>query len=201
MAHALLLASRKTAERTEQINRGEWMDLGLEAQEWTEESVLPVSVILDRAATGPARVMGIVVGQRFASQDPRCLRMRSGPEGDIHMWLGFSLRLRRTQADDYALNVNSPNPVAFVIASADAEHGLRPIGVTVSLDEAQNLDGTELRGIDESVHRVAMPPEVFRWVERFVLEHYVPRQRKGRGKKRSKALFDAEVGDWSGEEA
>jgi hypothetical protein len=46
-----------------------------------------------------------------------------------------------------------------------------------------------------------MPPEVFRWLERFVLDHYVPRKRKFRGKKRSKALFDAEVGDWAGDDA
>lgn len=179
------------------------MDAGLETQQWTDESVLPVSVIVNRPAAGAARVMGVVVGERFASQEPRCLRMRSGPEGDIHMWLGFSLRLRKPQVDDYALNINSPNPVAFVIACTDAESGLRPVQVTVSLDEAQNLDGTELRDIDESVHRVAMPPEVFRWVEHFVLDHHVPRQRKGkgRGKKRSKALYDAEVGDRAGDEA
>jgi hypothetical protein len=181
------------------------MNSGIGSPEWTELSVLPVSVIVSRpadpAVAGAARVMGIVVGERFASAETRCVRMRSGPEGDIHMWLGFSLRLRKAHVDDYALNINSPTPMAFVVGSTDPQGGLRPTQVTVSLDEAQNLDGTELRGAEESVHQVAMPPEVFHWVERFVVEHYVPRRRKGgRGKKRSKALYDAEVGDWAGDE-
>jgi hypothetical protein len=33
---------------------------------------------------------------------------------------------------------------------------------------------------DEIVETVAMPPELYRWAERFVLEHYVPEKRKKR---------------------
>jgi hypothetical protein len=177
------------------------MDVGTESLGWTDDSVLPVSVIVGRAAdpaeADEARVLGIVVGERFASGEVRSMRMRSGPEGHIHMWLGFRLRLHKAQVEDYALNINSPTPVAFVAGGADEETGFRPSEVTVSLAEAQKLDRTELRGTEESVHRVPMPPEVFRWVERFVLEHYVPRKRKARGKRRSKAVYDAEVGDWA----
>jgi hypothetical protein len=173
-------------------------------QEWTEDSVLAVSVIVGRGK-GPGgadqwRVMGVVVGERFASDEIRMLRLRSGPEGDIFMWLGYRLRLRRTKVDDYALNINSPNPVAFVVARHTPE-GLKPLQVTVSLDEAQNLDATDLRGSDETVLQAPMPPEVFRWVEQYVLEHYRPKRRKARGKQRSKAAYDAEVGDYAGDDA
>jgi hypothetical protein len=175
-----------------------------ELDEWTEDSVLPASVMVMRDLDGESetwRIGGVVVGQRFASDEIRSMRMRSGPGGDIYMWQGYQLRLRLGSVSDYALNVNSPTPEVFIVARRDAD-GLRPLLVTVSLDEAQNLDATDLRGADETVHQVPMPPEVFRWLEKFVLDHYVPRTRnKKRGKRRSKAMFDAEVGDWAGDES
>ncbi|MEX0730843.1 MAG: DUF3305 domain-containing protein [Aquisalimonadaceae bacterium] len=171
---------------------------------WGSESILPVSVMTghldnERGVRG-WRVMGVVVGDRFASDDVRSLRMRSGPEGDLYLWMGFSLRLRIPKATDYSLNIMAERPSAYVIARHE-DDGLRPLHVTVSLDEAQNLDATDLRDSSEQVYPVVMPPEVYRWVEEFVLEHYVPHKRKRRGKKRSKALFDAEVGDSAGDEA
>lgn len=167
--------------------------------EWNDDSVLPVSVIVGREAALPEgeqwRVQGVVIGQRFASEEIRCLRMRSGPEGDLYMWMGYQLRLRKASVEDYAYNVNSPTPTVFVVAKQDDEEGLRPLHVTVSLDEAQNLDATNLRNVDELVSRVAMPPEVFRWLERFVLDHYVPRKRKFSSRRGNKSVFDAEVNE------
>lgn len=172
--------------------------------DWTDDSVLPASVMVIRESSDNRdiwRVSGVVVGQRFASEQIRGLRIRSGPGGDIYMWQGYRLRLRRQHVNDYVLNVNSETPELFVVARQESE-GLRPLLVTLSLDEAQNLDATDLRSVEETVHHVPMPPEVFRWLEQFVAEHYVPRKRRRkRGKRRSKALFDAEVGDWSGDGA
>jgi hypothetical protein len=172
--------------------------------EWRGESVLPVSVITTCSGeTNRPRnwaVGGVVVGERFASDTVSCLTMRSGPEGELYLWKGFSLRLRPAQANDYALNINTPHPSIYVVADRDESGRLRPLSTTVSLDEAQNLDATDLRDAGQQVFSVAMPPEVYRWVEHFVLDHYQPKQRKFRGKRRSKALFDAEVGDWAGED-
>ncbi len=171
--------------------------------EWRADSVLPVSVITDCmvAEGGPRRwsVQGVVVGERFASDTVRCLRIRSAPEGDLYMWTGFSLRLRPPLVDDYALTINASQPKVHVIASLVESAELRPLKVTVSLDEAQNLDATDLRDPGQQVFQVPMPPEVFRWLEHFVLDHYQPKQRKARGKRRSRLLYDAEVGDWAGD--
>lgn len=173
-----------------------------EQRDWVGESVLPVSVMTGHLDDGKGvrgwRVMGVVVGERFASDQVRSVRMRSGPEGDLFLWMGFSLRLRVSQATDYSLTITAAKPCAYVIARHE-EDGLRPLHVTVSLDEAQNLDATDLRDSSEQVYSVAMPPEVFHWVEEFVLTHYVPRKKKNKGKKRSKAMFDAEVGDSAGD--
>lgn len=171
--------------------------------EWQADSILPVSVV-----TGHLRqteqhrgwsVQGIVVGERFASDEVRRLRIRSGPEGDLFMWTGFKLRLRTAQANDYALNINTEQPRVYVIADPNDTDGLRPFLTTVSLDEAQHLDSPELRDVTHHVYSVTMPPEVFRWMEHFVLDHYRPKRRKSRGKQRSRLLYDAEVGDWAGD--
>jgi hypothetical protein len=47
--------------------------------------------------------------------------------------------------------------------------------VTLSYDEAAAY--TE---VEEEVFAVPMPPEVYRWVENYVLEHYVPEKRRKR---------------------
>jgi hypothetical protein len=165
--------------------------------------VLPVSIIVGQPGNSDQHrrpwIQGIVAGARFASEDVHCERIRSGPEGDLYMWTGFTLRLRVSQANDYAYNINNEQPRIYVIADLDGSSGLRPLKATVSLDEAQNLDATELRDAGQQVLPVAMPPEVYRWVEHFVLDHYQPRQRKVRGKRRSRLEYDAEVGDFVGD--
>lgn len=165
---------------------------------WSEDDVLPAAVVIARTAAGRSEVNGVVVGRRFASESRHSMCIRPGEEASLYLWTGFSLRLRRPLAEDYYLNIRGDVPSVFVIGRLQ-EDGFIPERVTVSLDEAQDLDATESRRADETVKRTAMPPEVYQWVEGFVLNHYEPRRKggrgKGRGKKRSKAVYDAEVGD------
>lgn len=177
---------------------------------WDGLKHLPIAVVIGHmgsandASQRDARewqVMGIVAGERFASDAVTSRQMRSGPDGDLYLWTGFRLRLHPDHCQDYAYNLQAERPGVYVVTRRVAGGGLRPMHTTVSLDEAQNLDATDLRSPDESVVTVQMPPEVYRWVEHFILDNHVhvPRKNKGRGKQRSKALFDAEVGDWAGE--
>lgn len=175
---------------------------------WSHDAVLPVAVMIfspgGERAVDPMlwQVTGVVVGAQFASTVREGSRVRSGPDGELFLWRGFSLRLRPGQAEDYALNLGGDRPEVFVIARFDPERGVEPLEVTVSLDQAQGLDCTELRSAEEIVLSAPMPPEVGRWLEDFVAVHYQPRRKgKGRGKKRSKAIYDAEVGDWAGGES
>ncbi|SEO67025.1 Protein of unknown function [Aquisalimonas asiatica] len=163
---------------------------------WGDDAVLPAAVIIAQAASGRAEANGVVVGKRFATERRQSTCIRSAEEGSLYMWSGYHLQLRKAQAEAYYLNIRGDSPSVFVVGRNGAD-GFVPERLTVSLDEAQNLDATELRDAGETVMRVAMPAEVYRWVEGFVLKHYEPRRKggKGRGKKRSKALYDAEVGD------
>lgn len=172
---------------------------------WSLDAVLPVAVML--ASPGRARasdsllwhVSGIVVGEQFAAQTRSGVCVRASEQAELFLWRGFAIRLHPAQAEDYALNLGGDRPEVYVIARFDPESGMEPLEVTVSLDRAQNLDCTNLRSADEMVLSAPMPPEIYRWLEAFVTEHYQPRKRKGRGKQRSKAAYDAAVGDFAGE--
>lgn len=172
---------------------------------WSEDAVLPVAVMIAAPADEHVsdrllwQVTGVVVGEQFASHERSGVCVRSGPAGKLYLWRGFSLRLHSAQAEDYALNLGGDRPEVFVIARFDPKTGVEPFEVTVSLDQAQNLDATELRSADEIVLGAPMPAELGRWLEAFVTAHYQPRRKgKGRGKNRSKATYDAEVGDSAG---
>ena len=61
-------------------------------------------------------------------------------------------------------------PSVFVVCAEDEDgEPPRPVHATVSYGEASAYMET-----DEPVFSVPMPPEIYRWVEGFVLEHYVP---------------------------
>ena len=93
---------------------------------------------------------------------------------------GHAIELNHTESEGYYLNLSSPQPKVFVMwrsaesdgieANADeAAIKLRPHVVTVSYNEAGRLlDG------GEHVDAVPMAPEIFAWMEPFVIEHYKP---------------------------
>lgn len=172
---------------------------------WPHDAVLPVAVMI--ASPGRARasdpllwhVSGVVVGEQFASSERTGVCVRATEHAEMYLWRGFSIRLHPAHAEDYAFNLGGDRPEVYVITRFDPERGMEPLEVTVSLDRAQDLDSTNLRSADEMVLAAPMPPEVYRWLEDFVATHYRPRERKGRGKQRSKAMYDAAVGDFAGE--
>jgi hypothetical protein len=66
-------------------------------------------------------------------------------------------------------------PSVFVVCRPEDSGELRTVHVTPSHDAAEAY----MQG-DGQVFAVAMPPEVYRWVEAYVLEHYVPEKRQKR---------------------
>lgn len=127
-----------------------------------------------------ARVDGVVAGARFAAEHPEQRVMRDADGLRLTLWTGFRLHLRKRYVNDYSLNIRNDPPVVFVVYRVPAPGELEPFLVTVSMDEAQKLDAPELRDPDEYVARAVMPPEIYRWVEEFVLDHYEPRRPKGK---------------------
>lgn len=147
----------------------------------TEE--IPVALALHRRGTGaqPAdwRITGVLAGARFARARPEMAPMREDADGLHLLWSGFRIRFDPAKADDYMLNLNTDPPQVFAICRFDPATGLEPVSVTVSLDEAQNLEATDLRDAGDLVLRAEMPAGIGLRLVEFVNTHYVPRRRKG----------------------
>lgn len=90
------------------------------------------------------------------------------------LYPGFLLKLDSHEAENYYLNVASPEPKVFVLWRA--EEGIpRPARVTVSYGEAARWMDS-----DEKVDGVPMLPELYAWVGEFVEQHYRPEPKKAR---------------------
>ncbi|MFO7857939.1 MAG: DUF3305 domain-containing protein [Ectothiorhodospiraceae bacterium] len=149
---------------------------------------IPVGVMIasERQDDGwHSRVDGVVSGHRFQAESPQRQCMREGEGLRLDLWTGFRLHLRKRFVNDYALNIRNEAPSVYVVHRCPEPGAMEPFLVTVSMDEAQKLDAPELRDPADHVARAPMPPEVYRWVEEFVLDHYEPRKPKGKRRQES----------------
>lgn len=98
-------------------------------------------------------------------------------EGDVVQILygGFSIQLYADSCESYYFNLISQTPRCYVIARGNEDNVPVPFLVSMSFDEAHAYLET-----DEEVYAVDVPPELYRWTEAFVLQHYSPQQRKKR---------------------
>ena len=141
-----------------------------------------VSVIVEfietqdnRWETGRWQVAGVVATGPDDGEETPPRQLHAATEGRQYLYTGLDLRLFRDDAESYYYNLVSDNPSVFVICNQETGEPLQPFIATLSYGEATSYMET-----DEIVETVAMPPELYRWTERFVLEHYVPEKRKKR---------------------
>lgn len=122
-------------------------------------------------------VVGIVAGEQVTQTGRERKLIRDAPEGRQHLWTGFTLRLLRSAADSYYINLTGTTPSVYVVCQRDAAGALVPVLATV-----EYLEATGYAEVDYEVAAVPMPPEIYRWLEAFVLEHYTPEEKKSKRK-------------------
>ena len=115
--------------------------------------------------------------------------LRAGPDSEQYLWNGFSLRLRPSEADGYYYNIIGQNPSVYVFCELDDAGEPRPQSVT-----AEYMDAISHSEGGNASYAVPMPPEVYRFVEQFVLAHFVPEERKMK-RKHERAANRADVWD------
>jgi hypothetical protein len=128
----------------------------------------------NRWEEGCWHVAGVIAagpGDRETAPRP----LHAATQGRQYLHSGLKLRLYRDDAESYYYNLVSDHPSVFVICNQEAGGPLQPFIVTLSYGEATSYMET-----DGIVETVAMPPELYRWAERYVLEHYVPEKRRKR---------------------
>ena len=117
----------------------------------------------------------------------RVINEQAGVRHILHS--GFNISLHVDECESYYHNLKSPEPGCYVIARNDDEDIPVPYLVTLSFDEANAYLECE-----DIVFPVAMPPEIYRWMEGFVLQHYVPEKRVKRKRNNWKKSADTPQG-------
>lgn len=143
----------------------------------------PVSVLLDYLPTPDNRwqagrwaVTGVVAaGPQGERNRVQSALLHPGTDDHQVLWSGFSVDLFKDDAESYYYNIVSETPRIFVICTSEDDGSLKPLIVTLSYDEASSYMES-----DEAVESVAMPVELYRFVEQFVLENFLPEKKKKR---------------------
>ena len=155
----------------------------------------PVSVLMQFKesqnkiwSSGQWEVTGLVAGQAGeklggVTESTQVISRDIG-NGQI-LWSGLAVQLHKDDAESYYHNLMCENPKAFIICQSDEVEGnqCQPFLVTLSYDEASSY-----LEVDELVLSVDMPAELYRWVEQFILEHYVPEKKRKRKRESWKEL-------------
>lgn len=129
---------------------------------WVDHQWAAVAVTVDSKLSAPA-------GQR------QVVHPESGILREIHR--GFDVVLQVDECESYYHNLLSPEPRCYVIASRDESAVPLPRLVTLSFDEAHAyLEG------EEELFAVPVAPELYRWIEAFVLANYIPEKRRKRNR-------------------
>ena len=131
---------------------------------WVEEQWRALAVVAGKDVAGDAFESTLV------HQDDQCRR---------YLWSGLKLSLYKDACESYWYNLMSDEPYLYVVCfedeNEDGEECLNPLLVTADQQEATGHMET-----DDQVYSVPMPEQVRQWVERFVVENYVPEQKKKR---------------------
>jgi len=153
-----------------------------------------VSVLLEfckardcRWEDGHWRVTGVVTGN--AEEGAAVRQLHAKAQGQQFLCSGLRVQLHRDDAESYYYNLVSDNPRVFIICSEAEGQPPAPIIATLSYAEATSYMET-----DRMVESVEMPPELYRWAEGFVLQHYVPEKRRKRKRDNWKEADNGKAG-------
>jgi hypothetical protein len=143
----------------------------------------PVAVLMQRS---PAQdntwidyvweAVGVTVGSHtpHAAENPMLVH----EEADVSQFLYSDLKvsLFLDQCESYYHNMMSPKPGCYVVTNKEeGEETPVPFLVTMSFDEAHAyLEG------DSEIFALDIPPELYRWIEDYVIANYVAVKRKKR---------------------
>lgn len=134
-----------------------------------------VSVIMERRlSTSPwADYTWNAVGVTVASDNVATEPVKIFEEGGVARFqhFGLNMELHKDECESYYHNLVSPTPRCFVMAEPDEEPPI-PFLVSMSFDEAHAYQEG-----DSEVYAVDIPPELYRWCEAYVLQHYKPEKK------------------------
>lgn len=153
---------------------------------------VPVTVILERRMISRSfwslpswYLHTVAVGEYLKADDSLGLKKGvpagSTDKGDLFAWSGFEVTLYKDACERYWHALIGNQPLVYVVCRDDNDdvdsqsQNLQPMTVTIDYDEASASAET-----DDPVLSAAIPGELYRVMEAFVLEHYEPKVFKKR---------------------
>ena len=155
-------------------------------QRHANPSEIPVTVLVEcrQARVGQWvedqwEAIAVIAGEEVVTTESTTTLIHEDAECRRYLWTGFRLALYKDACESYWYNLMSGKPYLFVICHVDededGETSLIPALVTADQQEATGHMET-----DDQVYSVPMPEHVHQWLERYVVENYVPAQKKKR---------------------
>lgn len=142
----------------------------------------PLSLVLEYRrndanawSSGCWQVIAALAGQLGATRSGNTVTMHRDNDGEQVLCGGYQLQLHRDDAESYYCNLMGRRPSLFVVCREEDGQRPRPTLVTASYGEAASY--TE---VDDNVYAVPIPPQIYRRIEAYVLEHYVPQKPRKR---------------------
>lgn len=139
-------------------------------------SRFPVSVIMQwqQVQHGPWsaprwEVIGVVAGDNVCDKRQRRTSIRSENGVEQYLWTGLTVVLHKDDVESYRYNLVASVPSLFVICRKTQDEDMSPFLVMANCEEAGFY--MEREGV---VFSTPMPPEIYRWIEQYVVENYVP---------------------------
>lgn len=121
-------------------------------------------------------VKAVIAGGDKNDGVPEKMISRIGVDDEQYIWKNYQINLFKDEVESYYFNIISDTPYVFVVCQDQEDDGhLIPFTVTVNYDEASSY-----MELDDEVFQVPMPPEIYLWVEEFVVNNYVPMKKKKR---------------------
>lgn len=139
----------------------------------------PVSVVMQRTPVTGNRwidhrweVVGVTAGQHGQFDKTGAHLIHEAAQLSQTLYPGLEIKLFLDQCESYYHNLMAPKPACYVVVRRNEAGIPFPALVSASFDEANAY-----LEADEEVFPVELQPELYRWVEAFVLKHYVPQKR------------------------
>lgn len=122
--------------------------------------------------------VGVIAGEEMATPELQRTLIRSEGDCEQYLWTGLTVALYKDAAEAYWFNLSGDTPALYVACCENEASDIAPVLVTADSSEA----GMHEEG-DDIVFSVPMPPELYQRLERYVVENYVPQEKKKRKRK------------------
>jgi hypothetical protein len=125
------------------------------------------------------QAVAAVAGEHIVGRDASATPLPSEDGRSRYLWSGIPLNLYRDKAECYRHNLIGEQPALFVVCQRNDGDEPRPVAVTADPYEASGHEEG-----DDQIFRVDVPPEVYRQIEAFIVQHNAPEEQRKRKRRR-----------------